>query len=367
MNDHMFLQTTIAVIWDFDTTLIPGYMEVPLFQHFGVDAATFWGEVNNLPDFYRRGGADRVSKDTVYLNHILAYVRSGKFKDLSNGKLKELGRQIEFYDGLPEFFRKVRDYVTNNPIFSQHEIRVEHYIVSTGLKAMIEGSRIAPYVDGIWACEFAEASAGPGYLKNPQPNLFEGRRVISEIAYALDNTSKTRALFEINKGTNKYPQIDVNSTISEERRRIPFENMIYVADGPSDIPSFSVVKRFRGKTFAVYKPKSEAEFAKAYGLQKQQRVHAFGESDYRDGSQTSMWILRAAAEIAERIVRDRTRTLRDGLGQPPEHVIDRPQKGTAVVPSGATAVEPTAPKKSVVGTALEPAIPKDQVAPAADK
>ena len=79
--------------------------------------------------------------------------------------------------------------------------------------------------------------------------------------------------------------------------------MIYVADGPSDIPCFSLVDHFGGKTFAVYKPKSEAEFEKAYQLQKQHRVQAFGEADYREGSQTSMWIQRAVKEIAERIVR----------------------------------------------------------------
>lgn len=257
---------------------------------------------------------------------MLTYVRVGIFKELSNQKLRQLGAEIEFYEGLPEFFKKIRDRISSNPIFQTHEVRIEHYIVSTGLKAMIEGSKIAWFVDGIWASEFAEGTAAPGYLDRSQPSLLEGGPQICEIAYALDNSSKTRALFEINKGTNKMSAIDVNATIPPESRRIPFQNMIYVADGPSDIPSFSVINRFHGKTFAVYKPKSAAEFRKAYDLQKQHRVEAFGEANYTDGSTASMWITQAVEEIADRIVRDRTRALGDKLGLPPTHVIEPSSK-----------------------------------------
>jgi hypothetical protein len=343
MHEQIFLQTTIAVVWDFDTTLIPGYMQTPLFNYFNVDEKTFWAEVNGLPDVYRSNGATLVSKDTVYLNHILSYVRANVFRGLNNARLKELGAAIQFYEGLPEFFNLVRESVASNATFRKHEVGVEHYIVSTGLRPMIEGSAICQFVDGIWASEFVEVSPGPGYLNNPQANLFEGPRVISDIAYALDHTSKTRAIFEINKGTNKMREIEVNSDIALEKRRIPFQNMIYVADGPSDIPCFSTVNHFGGKTFAVYRPKSEAEFEKAYQLQKQHRVQAFGEADYRPGSQASMWIQRAVKDIAERIVRDRTRALSDDLGQPPGHVIERTP--TAQSPGAGSTAEAAPPKK----------------------
>jgi hypothetical protein len=288
----------------------------------------------------------------VYLNHILSYVRGNVFPGLNNAKLKELGGAIPFYDGLPGFFDLIRETIASNMTFRKHEVGVEHYIVSTGLRPMIEGSAISPFVDGIWASEFVEGSPGPSYLKSPQANLFEGPRVISDVAYALDHTSKTRAIFEINKGTNKIREIEVNSDIALERRRIPFQNMIYVADGPSDIPCFSTINHFGGKTFAVYKPKSEAEFEKAYQLQKQHRVQAFGEADYRPGSQTSMWIQRAVKEIAERIVRDRTRALSDDLGQPPGHVVERPAaaQSSAEEPISAEAVPP---KKLPAGAADE--------------
>src|SRR5438128_1115205 len=121
----IFLQNTIAIIWDFDKTLTPGYMQRPLFQHFEVDEAQFWTEVNRLEEVYKQKGAHKVSKDSVYLNHILAYVQHGKFKNLTNALLKELGAKIEFYPGVREIFQSLKDLVKNDPVYAKHEIHVE--------------------------------------------------------------------------------------------------------------------------------------------------------------------------------------------------------------------------------------------------
>jgi hypothetical protein len=352
MAEHLFLRTTIAIIWDFDTTLIPGYMQDPLFRRFGVDGSQFWKEANALPQFYRQHGVTRASRDTLYLNHILAYVKAGRFAGLNNRMLRELGKEIKFYSGLPDFFPRIKERIAKNPSFAKHQITVEHYIVSTGLREMIMGSMIAPHVDDVWACEFAEASAGPGYLENTQTLFDEGDGVLCEVAYALDNTSKTRAIFEINKGSNKIKEIDVNATIVQDRRRVPFQNMVYVADGPSDIPCFSLVNRCGGRTFAVYKAKSDREFQKAYDLQKQRRVEGFGEADYSAGSHTAMWITKAVEDVAERIVRDRERMLGEELGQPPGHIIEQPELAhpeVSIAPHRVIpeiGVDPSVPKKS---------------------
>src|SRR5690606_32240971 len=98
---------------------------------------------------------------------------------------------------------------------------------------------------------------------------------------------------EINKGTNKNATIDVNSKIAREDRRVPFQNMVYVADGPSDVPVFSVVDANGGRTYAVYRPGSHREFSQAARLLEQGRVDAFGEADYSDGSHTAMWLMHA--------------------------------------------------------------------------
>ena len=169
---------------------------------------------------------------------------------------------------------------------------------------MILGSSIAPYVDGVWGCEFVEHLPGPGFLQSGEEGTSQPR-VIQDIAYVLDNTTKTRAIFEINKGVNKFPEIDVNSNIPREDRRIPFHNMIYIADGPSDVPVFSLVNQNGGRTFAVYESGSQQGFAQAVELQRQGRVHAFGEANYEPSTLTYMWIMHAVEDIASKIVKRR--------------------------------------------------------------
>ena len=148
MSQNLFVRNTIAVIWDFDKTLTPNYMQEPLFHRYGVDVANFWQEVNGLEGLYLRHGAKRVSRDTLYLNHILTYVRSGVFKGLNNHVLRELGAEIELYSGLPQFFDLAKQSVHSDVRFVKHGVQVEHYIVSTGLREMIMGSRIAPFCGG---------------------------------------------------------------------------------------------------------------------------------------------------------------------------------------------------------------------------
>ena len=323
MTRTLYPQSTVALIWDFDRTLIPGYMQRPLFRHYGIDPLEFWREVDALPEFYRRHGSDLIGPDTLYLHHILTYVRSGKFEGLNNRLLRELGAEIEFYAGLPDFFHQIRKRLEASPIYGEHGVEIEHYVVSSGLRQMILGSAIAPYVDQIWACEFAEVDAQPGYLEDRTPEpLFDETRVLSHVIYSLDNTTKTRAVFEINKGTNKNPNVDVNAKVAHEDRRVPFQNMIYIADGPSDVPVFSVVKANGGKTFGVYRPESEAEFEQINRLQQQGRIDSFGEANYVEGSQTYMWITHAVDSIARRIVDDREAALHARLGKPPGHIDD---------------------------------------------
>jgi hypothetical protein len=320
MTQPLFLQNIIACIWDFDKTLSPGYMQAPIFEHYKVDAKKFWKEVGQLPDYYKNNGLDLVSTDTLYLNHILTYTREGVFKGLNNSRLRKFGAKIKLYRGLPQFFEEIKDFVSRPADWRQHDIRVEHYIVSTGLRQMILGSKIAPYVDGVWGCEFVEDAPPPGYLQKTGKTRSNIPKIISQIAYALDNTTKTRAVFEINKGSNKIPEIDVNAMIPDADRRVPFQNMIYVADGPSDVPVFSLINRFGGRTFAVYRPGSSEEFAQVNSLQKQKRVQSFGEANFTTGSQTAMWIINAVSEISAQVVSNRERSLGDKIGKPPRHL-----------------------------------------------
>ena len=105
MPPAIYTQNVIALIWDFDKTLTHGYMQEPLFQAYDVESKTFWDESNELAEYYARVGC-KVSKDTVYLNHILSYVQHEVFKDLTNDKLRELGAKVALAPGIPSFFEQ---------------------------------------------------------------------------------------------------------------------------------------------------------------------------------------------------------------------------------------------------------------------
>jgi hypothetical protein len=121
-----FSQTVIAVVWDFDKTLIPGNMQSPLFAKYGVDERGFWEEVDGLRGFYLAHGARRVADDSLYLNHILEYVRAGVFKGLSNAVLQDLGAALTFHPGIPDFLGTLRASVEEDPTFERADITLEH-------------------------------------------------------------------------------------------------------------------------------------------------------------------------------------------------------------------------------------------------
>jgi len=319
MKDHSSSQNVIAIIWDFDKTLIPDYMQTPLFKHYAVNEQHFWAENNSLVELYKKQGI-KVNTETIYLNHILTYVRNGIFKGLSNALLRELGNQITFFDGLPEFLEISTKSIAENEKYKTFDIKLEHYIVSTGLTEMVRGSKIAPFVEDIWGCEFLEEQYRPG--EDGKLELEEQiSKVISGIAYTIDNTSKTKAVFEINKGVNKYDSISVNQKMPLESRRVPIENMIYIADGPSDVPAFSVVKKHGGAALAVYKMDSKMKsFKQAKSLLEDGRVDYFNEANYTKDSATYMWLMSMIFEIGDRIYTNKLSMLQAGAGNVPSHI-----------------------------------------------
>lgn len=102
-----FQQNVLAVVWDFDKTLISHYMQDPLFEAYGIDGRTFWSEVNALPALYRERGVP-VNPETIYLNHLLAYVRAGLFPGLNNAKFRQLGQKLKFFPASPSCSKRPR-------------------------------------------------------------------------------------------------------------------------------------------------------------------------------------------------------------------------------------------------------------------
>jgi hypothetical protein len=143
---------------------------------------------------------------------------------------------------------------------------------------------------------------------------------ITQVAVAYDNTSKTRALFEINKGSNKNPAIAVNARMRPEDRRVPFGNMIYIADGPSDVPAFSVIRQNNGTAFAVYDDGDPISLEQADNLRREGRVDHFGPTDYRLGSPTERWLSLRVRQIAQGMIEQRRELLKKSVGRAPGHL-----------------------------------------------
>lgn len=302
------MSNRIAIVWDFDKTLIPGYMQEPIFQKYHVNGDDFWKEVNALPEKIKKEQHVRVNPDTIYLNLFIKYAKSGEFKGLNNAVLRELGKELTFYPGLPALMDYSKKMIEDNPIYSEYDIKVEHYIVSTGFTEMIKGSTVAPYVEDIWGCELIETPDEDG---NP---------IISEIGYTIDNTTKTRALFEINKGVGKIDNVNVNTKLPEELRRVQFKNMIYIADGPSDVPAFSTLNKSGGATFAIYPHNDVRAFQQVEQLRKDGRVNMYAEADYSEGTTAYIWITEKIKEIANRIRNDEKAKLQASISATPKHL-----------------------------------------------
>src|SRR5690606_37319027 len=172
-----------------------------------------------------------------------------RIRTLSNQDLRDMGNQLSFFPGVPSFFEELNG-ILKKPKYEEVPIRLEHYVVSSGLKAILEGSVVARQVRAIFGCEFDEED---GHISFP-------KRTIS-------HTQKTQFLFRVNKGLTDLKE-DVNDHMPEESRQVPFRQMIYVGDGPTAVPCFTVKKIKGGFALAVYNPEDQTRrsFEKCYQL-----------------------------------------------------------------------------------------------------
>lgn len=248
-------KNTIALIYDFDGTLSPRNMqEYAFLPKIGMDPGKFWSEVSKL-------SIEREAEPLITYMHLMYQIAKDKNIEIKRDDLVAQGRDVEFCPGVEKWFSLMEAYVKKQ---SSGLVNVRHYLVSSGLKEIVEGTKIYPHFHNVFASEYFFDAYGLPYPK----------RVITD-------TSKTQYLFRINKGVEDV-NLSINSHMPEKDRPIPFSQMIYFGDGETDVPSMAVTRQNNGFAIAVYPKEKPADICKE--LFKVGRVDFYAEADFTKGS-----------------------------------------------------------------------------------
>jgi 3-deoxy-D-manno-octulosonate 8-phosphate phosphatase KdsC-like HAD superfamily phosphatase len=249
----------IALIYDFDGTLSPGNMqEFGFIQAIGSTPEEFWSKSDGIAK-----GQD-ASNILAYMKLMYDEARKNGIR-LTREDFRRYGSDIVLFDGVREWFRNVNEYGR------RHGVIIEHYINSSGLKEIIEGSSIAKEFKHIFAGSFIYDEAGEAEW----PGI------------AVDFTAKTQFLFKISKGIfSSRDNKRVNDSIADDQKRIPFPHMIYFGDGQTDVPCMKIVNMFGGNSVAVYNPHDEVGREAAAKLKRQGRVNFVTPALYTKDSRT---------------------------------------------------------------------------------
>ncbi len=242
-------------MYDFDGTLSPGNMqEYDFLPAVGKNNRKFWANSDRIA---KENDADPI---LVYLSEMIAAARSSN-TSLRREAFVRSGEKVELFEGVQEWFARINAYG------AERGLEVEHYINSSGIKEMIEGTSIAKEFTKIFACSFLYDVDGVAYWP----------------AVAVNYTAKTQFIFKLNKGIMEVSDTRrINDYMAEEERPLPFKNMIYVGDGSTDIPCMRLVKEKLGNAIAVYDPKKgDKSITK---LLDDKRVNFVAAADYREGS-----------------------------------------------------------------------------------
>ena len=291
----------IALIFDFDITLSPDFQQQVLFDHWGIEASDFWAKAaKNMQRGY--------DMEHGYLKALVDMRKEGQKYQLSNHDLYEFGKQVALYDGLSRqggvrsIFDDLNDILQEQP-YQEYQIKLECYCISGGLLPMIQGAfeahQLGEYFKDVFACSLDEDEEG----------------LIAFPKETVGHTIKTQKIFMIKKGTlpslGRHPS-EVNEV--DEVPRIPFQNMIFLGDGQTDIPAFSLINRYGGTSIALYRETKKSDgsideqataktYEEGYKLAiESKRAEQLINADYSQGKPLKMALLHYVRKIANRIV-----------------------------------------------------------------
>lgn len=253
--DEQESKPVVAICYDFDKTLSPDDMQAQGYiQSVGDEVESFWKESNGLAE------ENDMDQNLAYM---FTMIQKAHGKVIFNKKaLMDYGAKVQLFPGVETWFKRIRDYGMERGVI------VEHYIISSGLKEMIEGTKVANEFEKIYASSF----------------YYDKDGVAQWPAQVINYTSKTQFLFRIEKGTLDVNDSGVNDYFKPEDIRIPFRNMVYIGDSDTDIPCMKLINSYSGHSIGVYNPKTKDK-RKVYKMMEDKRIKYYTPADYTEGSE----------------------------------------------------------------------------------
>jgi hypothetical protein len=256
-----FFQNTIALVYDFDGTLSPQPMqEYTVLPKIGIEPAEFWAMVN------REARETESDPMLVYMRHIIEAIERVRV-DVKRADFAVMARAIQYFPGVSTWFTRMNAYVRKR---SRGRVKLQHYLISAGQREILDGVSIRRHFKRIYASEYH----------------FNHHGVATFPKLLVTDTLKTQFLFRINKGRELITE-SINEHMPEAERPIPFQNMIYLGDGMTDVPSMALTKKSGGHSVAVYDPAGARGRATCKKLLDAGRVDFIAEADFRNASKLS--------------------------------------------------------------------------------
>jgi 2-hydroxy-3-keto-5-methylthiopentenyl-1-phosphate phosphatase len=244
----------ISIITDCDNTLAPDTTSM-LLEDNGINLDSFWEDISSKVKL----GWD---PPIAWMTEIAEMIKNGKISQDTNARLAEFGKSVTPFPGTSEFIMQI-----NESLGKEHDVTIEGYVVSCGIEPLMQGMILSESFTDIFGCSF-----------------YEKNGVISGVKSCITFTEKTKFIFAINKGITSQIRenpYNVNTFVENEKRRIPFENMIYLGDGASDIPCFSMIKQNGGHCIGI---DIDSKWHKDFQLELRKREMNAFKPDYREGS-----------------------------------------------------------------------------------